>query len=157
MGFAAMGVETILPAIFIVVGLALVALYFVERRKALRSERWPTASATIVSSVILGRRSNKGSAMYEPSVTYRYEVGGQTFTGTRIGWGGTASSSSQTWADKVVGQFPQGAVLPVRYDPADPAESVLDPGARAGIFMIGLAGLAFTGFAALIWWLTRAG
>jgi hypothetical protein len=157
MGLGAMRVETILPAILFLVGLGLVALYLAERRNALRSERWPTATATIVSSVIIGRRSNKGGAMFEPSVTYRYEVGGKTYSGSRISWGGAVSSSSQSWADKVVSQFPEGARVPVHYDPADPAQSVLDPGARAGLLIVGIAGLAFTGFSALIWWLARHG
>jgi hypothetical protein len=157
MGIETMRVEAIPAILLVLAGFGLVAVYLVSRRKALASERWPTAQATIVSSVILARRNSKGRVLYEPSVTFRYEVGGKLQTGTRISWGGAVASSSRSFADNVTGRFPQGAVVPVRYDPDNPADSVLDPGGRAGLVLIGLGGLAFAGAGGLILWLSRSG
>jgi hypothetical protein len=147
----------LLTGAFMLVGLLLLGFYWYERRKALASRSWPTATAEITSSQIIGTRRRKGGAMYRPSISYRYDVGGRTLTGTRIQWGGQVSSSSESWARGIVERFPQGALVQVHYDPANPDNAVLDPDGRAGLWIIAAAGLAFAAFSTVFMLIARSG
>jgi hypothetical protein len=89
------------------------------------------ADATIVSGEVQRRESSGGSGSnrrtsvsYGPAVTYRYDVGGQSYTSDDLRPTGT-ETGSQSWAEGVVGRFPPGSRQTIWHDPRDPAKSFL--------------------------------
>lgn len=80
--------------------------------------------ATVISSRIDESSDSEGTS-YTPVVTYRYSVGGRTYTGERYSFG--LSPGGHAFASRVVNSHPPGAATTVHVDPADPAVAVLDP------------------------------
>jgi hypothetical protein len=103
---------------------------------ARKQSGWATTQGLIRSSSIktsdvnvpfLGAtkvRSTGWSGTGAPKVTYEYDVGDRTYTGTKVGmppqrrrWGGHNSSRGIDWN---LALYEQGASIPVHYDPANP-------------------------------------
>jgi len=80
---------------------------------------WPTATATVTESSIVGNRVN------DPLIRYTYSVGGVEYTGsTKMrapGFGG--KNKRLEVAEEVTEHNPVGSSLEVHYDPADPSVS----------------------------------
>ena len=114
------------------------------RDRAAASTAWPTADGRITRSE-LERFRDEGRTMYSADVAYDYAVAGKTFSGGRVWFGDDFRSSSiSTWR-RLVDRYPVGMVVKVHYDPAEPGESVLEPGATwsgSAIYLIGLGMLA---------------
>lgn len=116
------------------VGLAIVALiWFLHLRTAKKAEAaaaWPTATGTVESSAVSEReeQDSEGDSetAYYPEVAYAWTVNGQRYTGRRIQFGETPRFARQTAAQAVCDRYRPGASVPVRYDPANPAEAVLE-------------------------------
>jgi hypothetical protein len=102
-------------------------------RRALASRRWPETTGRVtavsVERIWLGRGS-----LHFPDVRYEYRVGDEQLLGTRLGFAarlpwfsyGAASFALQH-------EYPRGREVPVRYNPADSSDAVLEPGIRAGL------------------------
>ena len=116
------------------VGLAIVALiWFLHLRTAKKAEAaaaWPTATGTVESSVVTEREEQDADGdadlAWYPEVAYAWTVGGQSYTGRRIQFGETPRFARQAAAQAVCDRYRPGASVTVRYDPADPAEAVLE-------------------------------
>lgn len=106
------------------------------------SRDWPTAPGVITRSAVATKRSD-GKTMYSVDVVYRYQVEGREFTCSNVFFGGNASSSNSSAAHKVAGRYPEGAEVDVSYEPDNPANAVLEPGARWQSYIIYAIGLAF--------------
>jgi len=112
-------------------------------RKARASSKWPSTQGTIESSTVdverERERDSDGDIHYEtkftPNIVYQYQVDGMDFAGDQISFGGT-SSSSQSRAYRITNQYPEGAEVTVYFDPEDPQESVLQPGATLGTYVL---------------------
>lgn len=89
------------------------------------SQRWPTASATILRSGLDSARNSRGTTRYYPVLAYAYRVADSSYRGTALRLG---SPSFSTHAEGVLALRPYGAgaTRPVHYDPDDPATSVLE-------------------------------
>lgn len=95
---------------------------------------WPTAPGSIVSARLDDSRYRRhdqvgdthfvrSEVRYTIALTYDYEVGGQHFTGSRLGFDtGTRSLDS---ARRELARFDKGTPVTVHYNPADPAESMV--------------------------------
>lgn len=130
------------------VGLAVVALiWFLHLRTARKAEAaasWPTATGTVVSSAVREKvetdSEGDSETAYYPEVSYAWTVNGQRHTGRRIQFGETPRFLRETAAQAVCDRYRAGASIPVRYDPANPAEAVLEtrkPGpAKAIVFTV---------------------
>src|SRR5690349_9168972 len=66
-------------------GMAGVALWCLWN--GVRSRKWPTVSGVVLSSDIEGQGDSEGSDSYRVRILYRYEVGGQQYTGKRVYFG----------------------------------------------------------------------
>lgn len=101
------------------------------RAQAAASVAWPTAEGQItVSRVERTNEAGKGKANYTAVITYQYSLDGQTFEGDRV-WFGDDYSVSNEFASAfraAVHRYPVGQAVKVHYDPAEPGESVLEPG-----------------------------
>ena len=133
--------NTLIFGAFILGGVLFIGLainQFMKARKA--AETWPVAAGTVLNSSVQThtRRNSRGQTTrsYEPRVSYQYQVGGQTFTGERLGFGN--ASYGQGKADKKIALYPQGAPVSVHYDPADPSKAVLETKAAGGASYLAL-------------------
>lgn len=143
-GFKKLGalVESIVPntahAPFVAacVGFALLAalLLLGFQRAAARTRVWPTVAGQIASSGVhefhdleQNQQASRWQALYRPEVTYSYELAGVRYTGDKVNMGGTVSASTDALARRVAAKYPVGVAVEVHYNPANPADSVLEP------------------------------
>jgi len=136
--------ETGIALIFTAVGggfLAWIGLNFVY---AVLSRGWPRTVGTIVVSDLQRSTDSEGGYSYRPEVTYRYSVNGQEFVASRTRFGDRLELSWSAPAVRVVRRYPVGAVIPVHYDPDDPADAVLEPGVNGLLFVGAAFGGVFT-------------
>jgi len=87
-----------------------------------RSQSFPATQGTIRKSRV-DVEYDEGTS-YTVEVEYDYQVAGQKFVSSRFRW--TQSSGSAEWTQAQVAARPPGAVVPVFYDPDNPAQAVLD-------------------------------
>jgi len=113
--------------IFGLVGLGLFIGGAWSYSKALATQSWPTTEGRITSSQIYEDSDEDGTS-YGLNVSYDYVVNDQRYTGTRISL--TDYSSSYNYATGLAEKYPVDQRVPVFYDPADPAKSVLETGAN---------------------------
>ena len=116
------------------VGLAIVSLiWFLHLRTARKAEAaaaWPSVTGTVQSSAVSDKvetdsEGDSETAWY-PEVAYAWTVNGQNYTGRRIQFGETPRFTREAAARAVCDRYRAGASVPVRYDPANPAEAVLE-------------------------------
>jgi hypothetical protein len=90
------------------------------------AQTWPSTTGTILVSTIQSKRIGQSHKTY-PVVVYQYAVNGQGFQGQTIKAGEhllNARLPGQPQA--TVARYPVGAIVPVYYNPANPAESTLE-------------------------------
>lgn len=110
----------------------MIAIFFVvvvRKKKAVGY--WASVLATVVESeAVWGTVSRGGrtARTWLPRFTYQYEVGGQVYRGKRIAFYRSCTGSC---AQQLVASHPIGSQLQVYYDPAQPAEAVMDRTFRA--------------------------
>ena len=137
--------------IFFLVGLGMSFLGYRLIRKARESANWPSTPGTIESSTVdverERERDSEGDVHYEtkyiPNIVYQYQVNGMDYAGDRISFSG-GSSSNRTRAYRITNQYPEGAEVAVHYDPEDPQESVLQPGATWKTYIVLVMGVVFS-------------
>lgn len=129
-----------LALFLLVVGGGFLAWGLMSRRKAneagAQARLWPLAPGVIIAAqvaagrvegaaIITGKIQDRGRAYYEPTLRYRYNVGPDQYEGTRLrfGW---LTCQTQAAAERILAAYPVGRQLPVRFDPNDPANSVLE-------------------------------
>lgn len=130
-------VTLVFGLIFLIAGY-LVAFKFgapiLENAKA--SEQWPKASGRITASHVETSRDSENKNMYSAQVTYEYEVEGTTYTDDTVWFGGDYSSSNRSDAQQTVSKYPAGQTVDVYYQPDDPANAVLEPGAKFTSYLV---------------------
>ena len=109
-----------------------VGLFALQRRGA--SGSWPQVPATIETSEV--RPDSLGdSPMFKPLVRYRFAAPGGTFTADKLATTGRLYPK-QAAAQKVVDRYPVGTTVMARYNPADPAEAILEREGFGGIWFV---------------------
>jgi hypothetical protein len=98
--------------------------------RSLVSERWPRASAQVVASAVY-QDGRDVAPRWEPVVEYRYQIGNRTFTSRRIRFLMSPMYQPQE-ANGIAEGYSLGSVVQVAYNPANPSESVLEPGLPPG-------------------------
>lgn len=119
-------------------------------------QRWPAVQGTIVDTSI-DRRSDEGNSYsYSPVVVYHYSTNGSTYSGDRLMIGIQRSYDKREQAAEVLNAYPRGAAVTVYYNPANPADAVLDRETNHNMIAL-IAGIAMLtiGLILLIvaWWL----
>jgi Protein of unknown function (DUF3592) len=111
--------------------LATAAALWVRKRIKLRHARdWPTETGRVDSSSVHLETAGgqPGAAAFYAQVKYSYAVQGQSFSGAL-----RRKFMLKGRADKWIGRYTNGVPLTVRYNPADPKDSVLFEDEQAGI------------------------
>ena len=119
-----------------------------ELKDAYKSRSWPSTQGKITSSYIkkqVNKKSspNRTTTSFSAKVRFRYTVGGTTYSGDRICFGGTYSGGKRSLAKKVADSYLKGKKVTVYYDPENPKEAVLKTGFRWTTFMVFIGGLLF--------------
>lgn len=146
----------VMGAVFLAFGLGAVVLGGGEAVKAGRSDGWPEAPGVVRLSKVTRSQSDDGDT-FGAQVVFDYEVGGVTRTGDRV-WFGQYGSGDRSMASGVVGKYPAGRRVSVRHDPADPWESVLEPGRGPSAWAVPAMGALFSlvGASLLFGWVWAA-
>lgn len=130
-------------------GMFLFLFGLVWLRQAFAEAHWPTVIGTVVSSKVESFRTITGGGggqdahvtMYRPAVVYRYEIGGLPYESNRIRR--EKVSGAQEFAERRAARYSAGEPVRVRYNPADPADSVLETGSFGFLVLWALAGVMF--------------
>jgi hypothetical protein len=92
------------------------------------SRLWPQAEATILSST-LAYHFGRGGPSYTPTVSYSYQIAGQTYTGDKIDcFEPSYMFKARGW--RRLAPYGVGSRVKVSYDAERPSLSVLEPGMR---------------------------
>jgi hypothetical protein len=151
-------------AIFLLLaGAALVIFGVVFVRDATASANWPTTTGRVQNVRVTW--DNVGSSgppvvrEYYYAVTYAYTVEGERYTGTRYSLGGGSNAAGRTFDTEdeartaAAAAYRVGQDLAVSYDPAMPAEAVLQTGVQAGTYVPLVLGAFFLLCGGMFFWL----
>ncbi len=104
----------------------LLVLVAVVTRRVHRAARWEEGQAHITKSKVVVKRhqfaGEETKITNTAFVAYDFSVGSQLFHGDRIGLGFAPADK----VNETLKRYPVGATVPVFYDPANPAECVLE-------------------------------
>lgn len=130
--------------VLVAIGGVAVGHAFLSLSRGVASEEWPETAGEILESSV-DAQSGRGGAVYVPSIRYRYAIGQSSYEGDRITFGGPVGTSWRRPAEEAVRRYAKGKRVVVRFHPADPAISVLEPGARWYTYAELLGGTVFAG------------
>jgi hypothetical protein len=98
---------------------------------------WPRVEGVITTSA-----ASEGENGWAADVRYRYQVDGKSLESDRTEWIGAQKGLKKGEATDVVARYPVGKQVIVSYNPADPADAVLDvPTSAWFIQLFGVIGL----------------
>ena len=132
---------TMIGLLPILVGTALILFAVRNSRRAQASLAWPSVPGRITSSEVI-TISGRNEDTHTPRVHYEYTVGGRTYTGRRIAFGGIRSFS-QNAAMLLVEKFKPGTQAEVFYDPAAPDDAVLERRTGSSSLLLWAPGVLF--------------
>jgi hypothetical protein len=102
----------------------------------------------------LTQRDSDGEPRYRADIHYEYSAPGGKHFGDRVlcyyRWGFDGHSYNQAAENGVVLRYPVGREVRVHYDPAEPEESVLEPGQVLSELVCGLVALGIMALATLL-------
>lgn len=90
----------------------------------LRSWSYPVVPGRITGSKVKDFQDEDG-VFYSPSVTFRYEVAGRAYVGTRYRYVNVSTTNRQR-VERIVAALPPGQIVEVHYRPGKPADAVVD-------------------------------
>jgi len=100
------------------------------RRFAVASENWPPTTGTVRDASVVTLRISRGKTSvtgYRARIEFEYVVAGTAYRGDHLSFCQPPGLEKQAVEARLT-QYPTGARVEVRYDPANPTRSVLEPG-----------------------------
>lgn len=116
-----------------------------------RSTHFVATDGRILSSEVTTNHGSD-STTYGAKVNYEYRVEGRRYASSRVRFG-QMSDSGGAWARQAVRDNPAGATRTVYYDPAHPAEAVLQTGVGGQDLFLALFLSPFNAVMLGIWWM----
>lgn len=100
-----------------------------RRRKTNAARNWAEVPAQILKSEVqesefIGDSPGERTIGYSPEVEYRYSYEGAEYRSSRVHFGPAMTMDKQV-ADKIIAQYPAGATVNARVNPARPNEATL--------------------------------
>jgi hypothetical protein len=136
--------------VFLVSGIVLLVAGRNLQAQARRAARWPTVAGTLQRCEVVEKPSirNESPSSWDLQVEYSCVVHGITYRSTRyaFGFAGGLDDTRYRAAAEKLDALPH---VFVHYDPARPAEAVLDTAVPTSIAMMGRFGLAMAAVSAL--------
>ncbi len=156
-GYLVLGAVIALGALFALNGLLVL-------RKIVAGRGWPTVPGKVMRTLTVtqvddnltevapardrGRRY-RADVYSGAIVRYAYRVGGRDYQSTRRYAGRPVLSGSAALTAKVLAKYPPDADVTVHYNPANPAEAMLEPMNLANVYVSLVGAVAFGGFGLL--------
>ena len=141
-----MEMGTVFGLVFVGIGLFMLIRGFIQFRTMKASQGWPTVAGQVVHASVDVSVSTDSDGMrsrrYTPHVVYSYAVLGQQYTNDKVAIGSKWNYASQARAASKL-RYQSGDQVTVCYNPEDPAQSVLEPGAMGGVWGTLLIGIVF--------------
>ena len=100
----------------------------VALRKKRIVSRWVPAVAIVVESGVVWGSGTKGGRTWRLRLAYEYAAGGRVYRAGRVAFYRHCTGS---FAQEMAARHPVGSQVQVYYDPAEPAEAVMDRTFRA--------------------------
>lgn len=129
-----------------------------QLRDAARAASFPAAPGVIVTSraVPAGGAGAGDDASSAPQIEYRFHVGEDVYTGTRVHSGPGGFDATGTAAE-LLARYPEGKPVAVYYDPEDPRTAMLVPGIVPADLLVAMVMLPFgaMGLAGFVYVLRR--
>jgi hypothetical protein len=123
----------VLRLVFSAIAVGLIIFGLFTMRETSRSRGWATTDGRVVTSTV-NEFTGKSGATWRPMVIYSYSVGGARFMSSRLAFHSLASGS-RAEAARIAARYPAGGTVRVLYDPQDPEQAVLEPGANPWWFI----------------------
>lgn len=124
---------SLLSLVFVGIGAALLGYAVRVAGKARQSLTWPSVEGEIAHSAVLYQTDNStprnNGSTFKADIVYRYKVNGRSYSSSRMALLDLASTAGR--AQTLVDRYPDQSKIDVYYNPADPADSVLEPGSSA--------------------------
>jgi hypothetical protein len=117
---------------FLGMGLILVGIWDILRRRAKRTLTWPQVTGKVLEAKVVFSSNGEGESQM-PHILYSYEVNGTPHKSCAVG-----ASGMMTAAD-IVQKYPVGRTVQVFYDPVRPESAVLERNGSALILILVLA------------------
>jgi hypothetical protein len=98
-----------------------------------RARSWSETQARVVRAMVRDRTHGHGkykAVKAVPDIAYDYDVLGRSYRGNRVRFG-MVEFNLPSNAQALVDRYPEGAIIGIRYNPANPGESVIEPVANA--------------------------
>jgi hypothetical protein len=131
--------------VFVVIGAVILRYAMRTAEKARQSESWPSTEGEIAHSATLYQTdstpTNNGVATCKADIAYRYKVRGANYSSSKVALLDLASSSGR--GQSIVQRYPDKSKVQVYYNPADPSESILEPGSVGEINFLYFVGGIF--------------
>jgi hypothetical protein len=128
-------------ALFILVGIILIAFGLFTMRRETQSSHWPGVEGKIISSQV--KVTDMSDRIdYKAEIEYEYTVNGQTYRGTRLSVD-PSYVPSRSYAEGITQRYPVGRVVTVYYDPDNFAVAVLEKGIQGRMLILLVVGAFF--------------
>jgi hypothetical protein len=140
---ALMSLSQVIGLVFVLfMGIVLIPLIVFLRAalKANATRRWPSTEGRVVASASRAESmlepGGTHNTVYEPRIAYEYNVGGQSYRSQQLSYGAVAGKSDSGWARGMAARYPEGTSVQVFYNPAKPAEAVLERAGAGGNLLL---------------------
>ncbi len=130
------------------VGAGLLLFGGCEVRRVAKTRDWPSATGTLDISRVQDVSSSRNGPAFRLQVAYHFDVAGKPFHGDRLTPLG-APEESREEADSRAAAHPAGQPCQVFYDPQDPRQNCMEPGATGRAWTWVWVGLAMFIFGAI--------
>ena len=126
--------KSLFGGIFVLAGIIICYFFVVSPIiESVRMQSWRTVQGQLLSAEVESYQSQNEdggyTTMYRPKISYQYQLGNQTYTGSR-GRQSSAGSSNSEGAYKLVGRVKheqnRSQSITIWYNPHDPHESIYD-------------------------------
>jgi hypothetical protein len=146
----------LIPAAFVAFGGVFLIKVVSLRRQGRACARWPVASGRILEAHGDVRfvennndRRHRDDAFFGATVSYAYRVAGRDYRSTRLYVGRPVLGGNPKFAQAIIEKYPPGAPVSVFYNPANPAEAMLEPLNFANAKLALIVAIGFAGFGLL--------
>jgi hypothetical protein len=140
------GMGTVFGLLFTGIGLFMLVRGLVELRAGKASRNWPSVAGQVVLATVdvsVSTDDDGGtSRSYAPRVVYTYSASGQQYTSDQVVVGAKWHYPSRARAEAKLA-YQSGQQVIVCYNPDNPTQAVLEPGATRGAWGTLIIGLIF--------------
>ncbi|MBI9050111.1 MAG: DUF3592 domain-containing protein [Anaerolineaceae bacterium] len=137
---------TVFGLLFAGTGLFLLIRGLLQFRSSKASRDWPTIEGQVTQAMVdmsIDRdEDGSSSRKYAPLVIYTYAILGREYTSDQVAFGSKWRYTSRAKAESKL-RYQSGEQVIVYYNPENPTQTVLEPGAVGGAWGTLLIGIVF--------------